>query len=40
MVKGVGRKETDEELIYYLSKGNDDEPIGKEAAFSKYSTKG
>ena len=36
MVKGIGRKATDEELIEFLSKGNDAEPINLEIAFSKY----
>ena len=39
MVKGIGRKATDEELIDYLSKGIDAEPIRLEKAFSKYSNK-
>jgi hypothetical protein len=36
MVRGIGRKATDEELIDYLSKGSDTEPISLETAFSKY----
>jgi hypothetical protein len=39
MVKGIGRKATDEELIHYLSKGNDAEPIDIDDAFLKYSGK-
>ncbi|HEY5326379.1 MAG TPA: hypothetical protein VIJ27_05220 [Mucilaginibacter sp.] len=39
MVKGIGRKATDEELIDYLSKGIDAEPVSLEKAFSKYSNK-
>jgi len=37
MVKGIGRKATDEELIDYLSKGIHDEPLDIEQAFAKYS---
>jgi hypothetical protein len=37
MVKGIGRKATNEELIAYLSKKGDVEPIDLEIAFSKYS---
>jgi hypothetical protein len=36
MVKGIGRKATDEELIAYLSKESNAEPINLEIAFSKY----
>jgi hypothetical protein len=36
MVKGIGRKATDEELVDYLSKENDVAPISLETAFSKY----
>ncbi|MFI5139887.1 MAG: hypothetical protein ACHQIM_18840 [Sphingobacteriales bacterium] len=39
IVKGIGRKATDEELTAYLSKGSDAEPIDLETAFSKYSDK-
>lgn len=39
MVKGIGRKATDEELMDYLSKGNDAKPLDLESAFSKYSSK-
>lgn len=39
MVKGIGRKATDEELIDYLSKGIDDKPIDIDDAFSKFSSK-
>jgi len=39
MIKGIGRKATDEELLDYLSRGLDDEPIDIEKAFSKYSHK-
>jgi hypothetical protein len=35
MVKGIGRKATDEELIDYLSKDGGT-PISLEAAFAKY----
>jgi len=35
MVKGIGRKVTDEELIEYLSKDNG-KPISLKKAFSKY----
>jgi hypothetical protein len=33
---GIGRKATDAELIDYLSRGQDAEPIDLETAFSKY----
>jgi hypothetical protein len=36
MVKGIGRKATDEELMTYLSKETEAEPIDLEIAFSKY----
>ncbi|MDB5091301.1 MAG: hypothetical protein JWR09_5295 [Mucilaginibacter sp.] len=36
MVKGIGRKATDEELMTYLSKEIESEPIDLEVAFSKY----
>jgi hypothetical protein len=36
IAKGIGRKATDDELIDYLSKGCDAEPINLEKAFSKY----
>jgi hypothetical protein len=36
MVKGIGRKATDEELMDYLSKETDDTPISLEKAFAKY----
>jgi hypothetical protein len=39
MVKGIGRRATDEELMDYLSKGNDAKPLDLESAFSKYSSK-
>ena len=39
MARGIGRKATDEELINYLSKHNDAEPISLENAFSKYLNK-
>lgn len=39
IVKGIGRKATDEELIDYLSKDNDAEPIDIDEAFSKYANK-
>ena len=39
MVKGIGRKATDEELINYLTKDAGEEPISLETAFSKYSDK-
>jgi len=39
MLKGIGRKATDEELMDYLSKGNDAKPLDLESAFSKYSNK-
>jgi len=35
MVKGIGRRATDEELIDYLSKDNDAEPLEIEEAFLK-----
>ncbi len=35
MVKGIGRKATDEELMDYLSKDSG-EPISLEKAFAKY----
>ncbi len=36
MVTGIGRKATDAELIDYLSREQDIEPIDLETAFSKY----
>lgn len=36
MVNGIGRKATDAELIDYLSRELDTEPIDLETAFSKY----
>jgi hypothetical protein len=39
MVKGIGRKATDEELISYLEKDTDAEPIDIDIAFAKYSDK-
>jgi hypothetical protein len=36
MVKGIGRKATEEELMTYLSKETESEPIDLEIAFSKY----
>jgi hypothetical protein len=36
MVKGIGRKATDEELIDYLTRETDESPISLETAFSKY----
>ena len=39
MVKGIGRKATDEELVDYLSKDSDAEPINIDEAFSKYANK-
>ena len=36
MVHGIGRKATEEELMHYLSKGNNAEPIDLDRAFSKY----
>jgi len=39
MVKGIGRKATDEELINYLSKDIDAKPLDIEKAFLKYSNK-
>ena len=39
LAKGIGRKATDEELMDYLSKGADSQPIELETAFSKYSSK-
>ena len=39
LAKGIGRRATDEELIDYLSKGADSEPIQSETAFSKYLNK-
>jgi hypothetical protein len=36
MVTGIGRKATDEELIDYLTKETDIQPISLETAFSKY----
>jgi hypothetical protein len=38
MVKGIGRKATDEELVDYLSK-NPGTPVNIEEAFSKYLNK-
>ena len=37
MVKGIGRKATDEELINYLEKGADADAIDIDIAFAKYS---
>jgi hypothetical protein len=39
MAGGIGRKAADEELIHYLEKGKNVEPIGIEEAFSKYQTR-
>jgi hypothetical protein len=39
MVKGIGRKATDEELMDYLSKGTAVEPLPINEAFSKYANK-
>ncbi len=39
MVKGIGRKATDEELVDYLSKDINTKPLNIEEAFSKYSNK-
>jgi hypothetical protein len=39
LAKGIGRRATDEELIDYLSKGADSEPIQSETAFSTYLNK-
>jgi hypothetical protein len=39
MVRGIGRKATDDELIDYLSKEIDAEPMSLETAFSKYLNK-
>jgi len=39
MVKGIGRKATDEELFDYLSEDQNVEPLNIEEAFSKYSSK-
>jgi len=36
MVRGIGRKATEEELISYLSKDNDANPINIDKAFSQY----
>lgn len=36
MVNGIGRKATDDELMDYLSRGLDEEPVDLEVAFSKY----
>ena len=36
MVKGIGRKATDEELLDYLLKEKDVSPISLEIAFAKY----
>lgn len=36
MVKGIGRKATDAELIDYLSHQSDTPPMDLETAFSKY----
>lgn len=36
MITGIGRKATDEELIAYLEKGIDAEPIDIDIAFAKY----
>jgi hypothetical protein len=36
IVKGIGRKATDEELMDYLSKETDATPISLEKAFAKY----
>ncbi|WP_309331309.1 hypothetical protein [Mucilaginibacter sp.] len=39
MVKVIGRKAADEELMDYLAKDNGAEPLCLEEAFSKYSVK-
>lgn len=39
MITGIGRKASDAELIDYLSREQDAEPIDLEAAFSKYLSK-
>jgi hypothetical protein len=39
MVTGIGRKATDAELMDYLSRELDTEPMDIETAFSKYSSK-
>ena len=39
MISGIGRKATDVELIDYLSKDQDAEPIDIDLAFSKYADK-
>lgn len=36
IAKGIGRKATDAELIDYLSREQDAEPVDLEKAFSKY----
>ena len=36
MATGIGRKATDEELMDYLSRELDSQPIDLETAFSKY----
>jgi hypothetical protein len=36
LARGIGRKATDEELINYLSKGNEIAPISLDEAFAKY----
>lgn len=36
MIFGIGRKATDAELLEYLLKGKDDEPIDFSVAFAKY----
>jgi hypothetical protein len=38
LAAGIGRKATDAELIDYLSRESDAEPIDLETAFSKYSS--
>ncbi|MFC0515614.1 hypothetical protein ACFFGT_15450 [Mucilaginibacter angelicae] len=37
MIRGIGRKATDNELIEYVNKGIYDEAIDLEVAFAKYS---
>jgi hypothetical protein len=36
VARGIGRKATDEELINYLEKEKDSEPLSLDKAFSKY----
>jgi len=38
MVTGIGRRATDEELIDYLSKETDVQPLDLDNAFAKYTT--